>query len=235
LLAVEAAFYLSFSPIIGYIADHTAARRLPYLFGLVLLAASMAMQIASHSTGLYVAGRALQGASAAVVYVVGLALVIDTAPAKQIGQYMGYVAMAMTVGILLGPILGGVVYDTAGYYAVFGMIFGLIGWDICIRLTMIEKKVAARWLVAPPASDIENLSRKKAADLGEVLQAVPQSQEPEESNRNAGSAARTPSAKQKRILDSPTLILLRSPRLLATLWSCVVIVLIITSFDSVSL
>ena len=67
LLAVEEAFYLVFSPIFGIISDYTTARRMPYLVGLILLATSMALQTASHSVGKYVAGRALQGASATAV------------------------------------------------------------------------------------------------------------------------------------------------------------------------
>jgi MFS family permease len=65
---------------------------------------------------MYIAGRELQGASAAAVWVVGLALVVDTVDTLKVGEYMGYVSWAMSFGALMGPILGGVVYDTAGYY-----------------------------------------------------------------------------------------------------------------------
>jgi MFS family permease len=116
LLAVEAALYLVFSPIFGIIADYTTARRTPYLVGLILLATSMALQTASHSVGMYISGRALQGASAAAVWVIGLALVVDTVDSNKVGEYFGYVSWAISLGALMGPILGGVVYDTGGYY-----------------------------------------------------------------------------------------------------------------------
>ena len=48
------------------------------------------------------------------------------------------------VGFALGPVLGGVVYSAGGYYAVFGMVFGLTGFDLVMRLTIIEKKIAVK-------------------------------------------------------------------------------------------
>ncbi|KAK3081186.1 hypothetical protein LTR53_020486, partial [Teratosphaeriaceae sp. CCFEE 6253] len=52
----------------------------------------------------------------------------------------------MSLAILLAPLLGGVVFAAAGYYAVFAMAFGLIVLDVILRLFMIEKKIAVRWL-----------------------------------------------------------------------------------------
>lgn len=116
LLAVEAALYLVFSPVFGIIADYTTARRVPYLVGLLLLAASVGLQTAAHSVAMYVAGRALQGASAAAVWVIGLALVVDTVDTNRVGEYFGYISWAMSFGALLGPILGGIVFEFGGYY-----------------------------------------------------------------------------------------------------------------------
>ena len=54
--------------------------------------------------------------------------------------------MSLSIGTLAGPLLGGVLYQHGGYYSVFGLAFGLIGIDILLRLVLIEKKHAARWL-----------------------------------------------------------------------------------------
>ena len=97
---------------------------MPFLVGLLLLATSMALQTASHSVGMYLAGRALQGASAAAVWVIGLALVVDTVDSNKLGEYLGYVSWAMSLGALMGPILGGVVYDSGGYYVSHISYFG---------------------------------------------------------------------------------------------------------------
>lgn len=67
----------------------------------------MMFWIASTLTALVIA-RALQGLSAAVVWTVGMALVVDTVGKDQIGAAMGYVSMAMTVGTVFGPFIGGI-------------------------------------------------------------------------------------------------------------------------------
>ena len=78
-------------------------------------------------------------------WVVGLALLSESIPRHNIGQAMGYVGLAMSLGLLIAPLLGGVVFDRAGYDAVFAMTYGLIDMDIALRVVLIEKKVVARW------------------------------------------------------------------------------------------
>ncbi|EKG18517.1 Major facilitator superfamily [Macrophomina phaseolina MS6] len=155
LIAVYGASLLAFSPICGWFADHTTTRRLPLLLGLVALAGSTVMLNIGTSIGILIAGRLLQGASAAVVWVVGLALLVDTVGQTDVGQSMGYVSMAMSLAILIAPLLGGVVLDHGGYNAVFAMAYAIIGLDIILRLVLVEKKVARRW--EPP---------EEVADLG---------------------------------------------------------------------
>ncbi|XHG03095.1 hypothetical protein AWENTII_006418 [Aspergillus wentii] len=49
---------------------------------------------------------------------------------------MGYVGIGINAGSLSGPLLGGVVFDKGGYYAVFGMCFVLLGVDFVLRLCL---------------------------------------------------------------------------------------------------
>jgi MFS family permease len=95
-------------------------------------------------------------------WVVGLALLADTVPQERLAQAMGYVGIGMSVGILVGPILGGVVFDRAGYNAVFAMAYALVGLDVVLRLLLVEKKVATRW--DPQAM------RPQRSPIGEILQ-----------------------------------------------------------------
>ncbi|KAH7310035.1 major facilitator superfamily domain-containing protein [Rhexocercosporidium sp. MPI-PUGE-AT-0058] len=138
LLLTEATTYLVTSPIFGHLSDHSSlnTRHLPYLSGLLLLAVSLALQTASRSTTVYLIGRALQGASSSAIWVVGLAIIVDTVDSRHIGRYMGYVGLAMSVGNLLGPLLGGLVLEYGGYYAVFGMGFAVLGVDGLLRMCL---------------------------------------------------------------------------------------------------
>ena len=49
------------------------------------------------------------------------------------------------MGNLLAPWLAGIVYENAGYYAVFAIILTMLAFDFILRLVMIEKRNAAKW------------------------------------------------------------------------------------------
>lgn len=130
----------------GYILDVSGTRQGPYLSGLVLLFASMVILTASHSVTWYIIARVLQGAATAMVSVAGLSIVTDAVDKASLGQMIGYLGTAMTLGFMSGPLLGGLVYELGGFYAVFGMAFGIVALDFFLRLAVVEKRIAQRWL-----------------------------------------------------------------------------------------
>lgn len=145
LLACYNAALVVGSPIAGIYADHSSSRRWPLLLGLLALCACTVLLCLAKSVALLIVGRLLQGLSAAIVWTVGLALLVDTV-GRDIGQAMGWVSIAMAVGLLVAPVIGGAVYAVAGYYAVFYTAFAVIFCDIVLRLVLVEKKVARQWL-----------------------------------------------------------------------------------------
>ena len=131
LLAVYGAALLVASPICGWFADRSTSRRLSLLLGLLMLAGSTVLLTVGSSIGIFVAGRVLQGLSAAVVWVVGLALLSDTVEPQELGYWIGYIGLAMSMAMLAAPLLGGVVFDRGGYYDVFAMAYGLESTSCC--------------------------------------------------------------------------------------------------------
>ncbi len=170
------------------------------------------------SLGVLVAGRLLQGLSAAMVWTVGLALMVDTVGKNRIGQAMGYITISLSLAVPTALILGGVVYDRAGYYAVYYMSFGLLAIDIFSRLVMVEKKIAIKWL--PPSSPAE--------DGVPVEQRPTPYSAPKESESPSDSP---PTSRWNRL--PPVLSLLKSRRLLTALWVCLVEAGIMAAFESV--
>lgn len=156
----------------GWLADYSSSRRLPLLLGLLALAGATVMINVGRTIGIFIAGRVLQGLSAAVVWVVGLALIVDTVGQTDAGQAMGYVSIAMSLGILIAPLLGGVVYNQAGYNAVFAMTYAIIGLDIVLRLVLVEKKVARRW-ESQSSGEIADLSVAEKGGYGATSAAAP--------------------------------------------------------------
>ncbi|WQF77555.1 Putative major facilitator superfamily, MFS transporter superfamily [Colletotrichum destructivum] len=219
LLAVYGAALLVSSPIWGYLADRISSRRMPMVAGLLLLGGATALLCAGTSIPLLVVGRLLQGASAALVWTVGLALIVDATSSENMGKAMGWVGMAMSAGILSSPMLGGLVYSAGGYYAVFAMCFGLIAVDTAMRLMAIDVKTARAWLEeAPTPADggIALDDERRHADDGQ--------------SRTAEPTLRGGKATSRR--KPAFLTLLRSPRLLAALWGTLVHGIVTTSFDS---
>lgn len=95
--------------IFGYFADKGTSRQVPFIFGLLALGGSTIMFWIARTLSSLIVARVLQGLSAAVVWTVGMALVVDTVGKDQVGAAMGYVSMSMTVGTVFGPFIGGVV------------------------------------------------------------------------------------------------------------------------------
>ncbi|GAB1192834.1 hypothetical protein APSETT444_002031 [Aspergillus pseudonomiae] len=144
------------SPIFGYFADKGTSRQVPFIFGLLALGGSTIMFWVARSLSSLVIARVLQGLSAAVVWTVGMALVVDTVGKDQVGAAMGYVSMAMTVGTVFGPFIGGVVLSRISYDAVFTIAVGLVVLDILLRLFMIEQKTALKWTQPQIANETES-------------------------------------------------------------------------------
>ena len=182
------------------------------------------MLCVGNSVGILVTGRVLQGLSAAVVWTVGLALLVDTVGQKDIGQMMGYVSMSMSLAILVAPLLGGVVYAKAGYYAVYYLAFALIFLDILLRIALVEKKVAAKWLQGP-TTEISSHPSSSA-----IVQ--PNNLPPTQTSTLAvPTNPENPATRRSRL--PPILSLLASRRLLAALWGCLVVAGLTTAFDAV--
>jgi MFS family permease len=240
-LAVYGAALLAAAPVFGWVADRSSSRRMPLLFGLLALGGSTAMLCVGDSIGMLAAGRVLQGVSAAVVWVVGLALLVDTVGSEGVGQAMGYIGLSMSLAILLAPLLGGIVFDTAGYYAVFAMAFGLIVLDILLRLFMIEKKVAVRWLpeAAPArvptetAKDGKNDAEAQRQSTATDIELAPTAGASRLSNRVESEAEPLPVEQPSRLTRlPPVLYLFTSRRILNALWACMIQASLLTAFDS---
>jgi MFS family permease len=227
LLALYSAALLAFAPVVGYIADRAESRRWPLLVGLVALAAATALLCVGTHIALWVVGRLFQGAAAAVVWTAGLALMVDTVGKDDLGQAIGYVSMAISVGTLAGPLLGGVVYEDGGYYAVFGLAFAFIALDIILRLLLIERRHAVKWLapeMTPLSADGHQPTEKKSGEISERPDLPTNGSEPRE--------PQTPSPPSRNALERVT-ILLSSPRLVVSVWGYFIISIVLTSFDSV--
>lgn len=137
-LVVYSAGLIVGSLFFGFLTDKMHSRKNPMLLGLLILLASTLMLCFSRSVALFIAGRVIQGISSGLVWTVGLAIVSDVSPPEKLAFLISFPAISISLAVVLGPVIGGVVYDRAGYYAVFYVCFSILALDIFLRLIMIE-------------------------------------------------------------------------------------------------
>lgn len=102
--------YLIFAPVFGNLADRVGKKKI-ILFGLVgFILSNFLYVLAQDITLLYVA-RATEGIFASAVFPPALALVTELAPEDKTAKYIGYLSAGQTTGIIVGPLLGGVLLD----------------------------------------------------------------------------------------------------------------------------
>ena len=135
------------SPALGWLADRNPSKHSFLLGGLLLQGAAALLLGLGRRISLLVVSRLIQGLSAAIVYTGGFALLIDTVDEEQIGQWFGVIRAGENLGILISPIIGGILYGQLGWTAVFAIILVVVGVDIILRLVMIEKMTAAQWIM----------------------------------------------------------------------------------------
>ncbi|KAH8589822.1 major facilitator superfamily domain-containing protein [Bisporella sp. PMI_857] len=145
LLAAYAGASVAISPIAGIITDRLSTRRAPFLLGVVALFGATLLLMVGRTIPVLLVARVLQGISAAFVWTTGMALCLETVGAENLGKSIGAIFGFISVGTLLAPMLGGVLYDKGGLAGVFGLAFAVLAVDFIMRVLVIEVKVARRY------------------------------------------------------------------------------------------
>ena len=198
------------------------------LLGLLFLACSMILLYVAIHISVLVLGRILQGLSGAIIYTAGPALIVDTVPPRHIGQAMGWMGWVMTLSTLVSPLIGGVVFEAAGYRTTFALLFVLLGFDVLLRLLMIEKKSAAKW---SSSLDDSEANASSIADLPDTSIEKDIEKDPDPSLISEETQTFVRRHTLTRL--PPTLRLLTVPRMLVALWATFAQAVLITSFDAV--
>lgn len=122
----------------GHITDRSSSKSRPFILGIAAMLVSTLMFFLGTTPELVILARAIQGASTALVWVSGIALVVSRVSKSTLGLCIGYVNIGATLGELLGPLLGGPLYEKMGHWAVFGVVEALIAADIGLRLLITD-------------------------------------------------------------------------------------------------
>ena len=105
-------------PIYGKLSDLFGRRPVLLVAVAILIAGSLLAGLATAMWQL-IAFRALQGLGAGALFPIALAVIADLFPPSERGKYQGLVGAVFAVSSLVGPALGGLITDTAGWPWVF--------------------------------------------------------------------------------------------------------------------
>ena len=102
----------------GAVSDRTG-RKAPLVGGMLALAASTVLFAYSDGLPWLFAARLVQGAADAVTWVVGFALIADRFGPEERGRVSGIVMSGTSAAVMLGPTIGGWLYEIGGIRAPF--------------------------------------------------------------------------------------------------------------------
>ncbi len=109
---------------LGWMSDRLG--RKPFIiFGMLAMSGAFIFYALAEGYWMLVVARTLDGLTAAATWSAGLALLGDYYQDEVMGEKMGYAMGAAALGGIAGPLIGGVMYDLAGYRAPFYMVAAL--------------------------------------------------------------------------------------------------------------
>jgi MFS family permease len=124
-------------PIAGRLCDRLGAGRALRLGAGGLLLSLVLYATANGRVMLFVA-RAVQGAAGGMSWTAGLALLAAAFPAERRGRALGIAMAGMSLGTLVGPPIGGLLFDWGGPRMPFGIF---AGWTSCLLFLLVVTRL----------------------------------------------------------------------------------------------
>jgi MFS family permease len=151
---------------LGKLADYRS-RKLVVLIGTFVEATAPIGYIIAKSIITLFAIRAFHGISIAAFTTGYSSLVVDLSPRKQRGEIIGYMTLAVPIGMAVGPMIGGFMVDSLGFTFLFGFstlsasIAFLLASQIKEKNRTIDQEEAKDQYLIPPRS-FRKLAQQKS-------------------------------------------------------------------------
>ncbi|KAF4770816.1 hypothetical protein N7455_007078 [Penicillium solitum] len=128
-----------FQPLVGWLA--VAFGRKPLMLGsIVVLAVGSAMAGAANSLGLILAGRLIQGIGGGAIPLIAELIISDQLPLEQRPQILGMVMATSCLGLVFGPIIGGVIVDHSTWRWIFFLNLALAGASLVCLFPVLARR-----------------------------------------------------------------------------------------------
>ena len=124
---------ITFMPLWGKVGDLHGRKRILLAGVSIFLAGSLCCAMAQSMNQL-LAARFLQGIGGGAIGTLGMAVIADLVPARQVGRWLGYQGIAFAVASVLGPSVGGLFVDHLSWRWAFtiNLPFGLLGMAVLV-------------------------------------------------------------------------------------------------------
>ena len=131
------------APFMGWLADRVGRRPL-VLLSLATYAAAFTGYLLAPSTQVFIIIRALAGALTAGLTPAMMGIVADIAPDEERAQWLGVIGGGTSIGWVVGPSLGGLLYDQWGYVAPFATSVVLAVLALIVAIFVVPETVTKR-------------------------------------------------------------------------------------------
>ncbi|KAL9559720.1 hypothetical protein MBANPS3_000290 [Mucor bainieri] len=205
--------YLVATPLFGILSDKYQNRRYGLMLGSTCIISSTMLFAWARSYMMLAIARVCQGASAGASWTIGLGMLADAFPVDRLGRAMGTVILSHTVGFLLGPVMGGLLYEYGGTLAPFYCcsIFGL--------LTLAGTVCIAEPIKVPDQPSMEAVKQPAHQEPAVVDESAPLLSSATWSSSSSSSSTSTVNSQQ---CGRQFLNLISNPRISACLLCCFV-------------
>jgi EmrB/QacA subfamily drug resistance transporter len=143
---------ITFMPLWGKVGDLHGRKRILLAGVTIFLCGSLACAMAQSMNQL-LAARFLQGIGGGAIGTLGMAVIADLVPARQVGRWLGYQGIAFAVASVIGPTVGGLFVDHLSWRWAFtiNLPFGLLGMAVLatqLHVPYRELRHAIDWVGA---------------------------------------------------------------------------------------
>jgi EmrB/QacA subfamily drug resistance transporter len=120
--------------LVGRIGDIVGKRKI-YNSGFVAFTAASVLCAFAPSVGFLIGFRVIQAVGATMVLALGISILTESFPPTERGKALGYIGTAVSLGIVTGPVVGGILIEAFDWRSIFlvNLPVGIIGTVLAIK------------------------------------------------------------------------------------------------------